>query len=185
MGFLSGVQDVAGRMAASTIIYPLATFSLRTGNWERARHRLSWVIQHHPRHFGSHVQLGKLYLRLGNRVQALRLLNQARWIDPLRFERTELPREIYATLGCDPTMNTHDLVIGPGKRAVSRQKASSLGLDGGGGLMAADAETEAEFSFRDFTDRDEYMRFRNLPPITEQEVSMVDWDNLLTRLHDD
>ena len=187
MGFFAGVNDLACRVAASTLVYPLATVSLRAGNWERARQRLSWVIQHHQRHFGAHIQLGKLYLRLGNRVQALRLLNQARWIDPLRFERTQLPREIYATLGCDPMMSTHDLVINPRPVVTKRNAASQLGRDAkqdaGKALVTPDAE-DVDFSFRDFSDRDEYLRFRNLPPISEQEISMVDWDQLLNRLHD-
>ncbi len=203
MGFFTGIRDAAVRLSASAVVYPQAVFFLKTGNWDRARHRLGWVIRNHPRHFGSHVQLGRLYLRQGNRVQALRLLNQARWIDPFRFERTELPREIHVSLGRDPMFTPHDLVIEPrrsGSRPASgidphtidtpgsrRQEHRVLGAGDltpelGDGATFLDPTLERPFRYRDFSSVEEYQRFRELPPLAADEAKRVDWDALLEDL---
>jgi len=197
MGLLSGMRDVALRLSASTVVYPQAVFFLKTGNWDRAKHRLGWIIRNHPRHFGSHVQLGRLYLRQGNRVQALRLLNQARWIDPFRFERTELPREVHVSLGRDPMFTPHDLVIesrrsrgsdprtvdSPTSRRAERRAFGAGEADLGGDLAAdgstfLDSTSERPFRYRDFSSVEEYRRFRELPPITPEDARSVDWDSL-------
>jgi len=191
MAVLSGIRELLGRFTASLLVYPLAALTLRTGRWNRSRRLLSWVIRRHPRHFAAHLQLGRLHLRMGDRVQALRLFNQARWIDPFRFEETELPHEIHRALERDPLFQTHDLVVGPESRAVSsagasgsrprarRSEGSSSPSSRGSGVP------EDRSPCGDFEGPEEYDRFRDLPPITREEIEAVDWERLLDRLRDD
>lgn len=201
MILLTGLRDFVARMMAAVFVYPAAVVSLRTGRWERARNQLSWVIFHSPRHFSAHIQLGRLYLHMGNRSEALRLLNQARWIDPYRFEKTDLPREIHATLGRDPLFRPRNLVIEPGRAGRGLESDRSHGPAGAEGHASgrrksafgqevrtssfsyAEAD-DAEFQYRDFSDMDEYLRFRSLPPITSGEIATVDWDQLFEQLDD-
>ncbi len=184
MELLSGAMEMGRRIAATVVVYPLSVVALRTGNWERARRRLHWVIEHHPNHFSSHIQLGRLHLHLGNRNQALHLLNQARFIDPMRFERAELPREIQTTLGRDPRFSMHDFVMESPRVASRRGPSQDAATERSYGSLSFEPEDDA-FRYRDFSNMEEYVRFRSLPPISGTELAAVDWDDLFERLTDD
>lgn len=185
MELLAGAKEMGRRIAATLVVYPLSVLALRTGNWERARQRLQWVIEHHPNHFGSHIQLGRLHLHLGNRNEALHLLNQARFIDPMRFERAELPREIQTTLGRDPRFSMHDFVVESPRVASHRGSTQEVAPERSFGSLTFDHDPDVSFRYRDFSNMEEYVRFRSLPPISGTEIADVDWDDLCGRLSHD
>jgi hypothetical protein len=192
MKFLAGVRSTLERVAAALLVSPSATLALRAGRLETARRRFTWVIRKNPGSFHAHVQLGRLCLRRGDQLEALRLLNQARWIDPFRFERLPLPAHIHRMLGRSSFFRTRGASNRSGRGMSWSPDAPSFQEEprfDGSHLRsgrARDSQSETKtFRFRDFTSMEEYLRFRSLPPISREEVHTVDWELLLARLEGD
>jgi len=185
----SGFLDSLRRVAAVVLVYPSGLLCLRAGLRDRAAVRFAWVIRNRPTHFGAHVRLASLLFQRGSLAEGIRLLRQARWIDPLRFQRLLIPAELRAAVEGEGFPRAGSVQVGPLSRGTSglrhpigTEQASQGGMaPGRGGSLSREPEARI-FRYRDFASREEYEHFRDLPPISEEEILAVDWNRLLSHL---
>jgi len=112
---------------------------------------LKEFLSRNPNHFGARFLLGVLYLREASPTKARREFDLAWQVDPERFERAYL------------------------RLRARYEDAPDLFETAGDGAVPVVARA-AERRLGDFRNEDEARRFAELPPITRDESSQIDWD---------
>lgn len=176
---------VAGRLAFARRAYDTAKAHFRK------------VLDVNPDHFSSHVFLARISLLEENESEAFRQMLAARRIDPLRFARLGLGEE-YGVLAdpngspsADPFLEDGFLRLGSGgadapiastglesNRGIGFRAPRQLSTRPAQGDLGSPTERE---SAGDFTSAEEALRFKDLPPITRDDIASIDWDRVDSR----
>ena len=138
-----------------------ARLHLLAGKRDRARSALKRAIRRNPNSFMGHFLLGRVYWRDRSVVKAKREFDLAWQMDPERFEGA------YARLRAQhqgvPELFTYTGGRRGEIRVVSPSRAKYYG---------------------DFRNASEARRFEDLPPITRDDISRIDWDRLEQEIWD-
>jgi len=139
-----------------------ARLALLTGRREGARSALKAALRRNPNSFVAHFLLGRLYWRDRAVVKAKREFDLAWQIDPERFERA------YGRL-----------------RGQQEGAPELFAYPGVPQEVHVTARREPKAYYGDFRDEEELRRFRNMPPITRDEIHSIDWDSFEEHLDSD
>jgi len=142
-----------------------ARLSLLAGRRGRARAALKSALRRNPNSFVAHFLLGRVYWRERTIVKAKREFDVAWQIDPERFERAyarlrsqyEGAPELFAYPGAEEER--------PWEVHVSVREPARI--------------------YGDFRTEAERQRFENLPPITRDEITSIDWERFESELLSD
>ena len=129
-----------------------ARLHLLAGKRDRARAALKGALRRNPNSFVAHFLLGRVYLRDRSIVKAKREFDLAWQIDPERFEGA------YARL------------------RTQQEHVPELFSYTGGRRSARVASPYKAEHCGDFRNEGERRRFEDLPPITRDDISHIDWD---------
>lgn len=143
-----------------------ARLSLFAGRRVRARTSLKSALRRNPNSFVAHFMLGRVYWRDRAIVKAKREFDVAWQIDPERFERA------YARLRSQYE-GAPELFSYPGIE------------DNGPWEVHVSVRQEPARMYGDFMDEAELRRFEELPPITRDEITSIDWDRFESELFND
>ncbi len=135
-----------------------ARLHLLAGKRDRARAALKGALRRNPNSFVAHFLLGRAYLRDRSIVKAKREFDLAWQIDPERFEGA------YARL------------------RAQQEGVPELFSYTGGHRGVRVVSPYKEQCYGDFRSAGERRRFEDLPPITRDDISRIDWDQLEEQL---
>lgn len=194
------------RMTARRLYHRLlsAPCHLLAGRLAFARHAFDTAKAHflkvldvNPDHFASHVYLARISLLEENESEAFRQMLAARRIDPRRFARLGLGEEYGVTAGPngalspDPFLEDGFLRLGSGSadagiastgiesnRGIGFRSPRRLSTRPAHGDLGSPAEPPRP---GDFTSAEEALRFKDLPPITRDDIASIDWERVDSR----
>lgn len=177
----------------------LLAFRLR--HLSRARRHFRRVLDLDTDHFRARVLLGQIHFHFLEVPEGLEHLSYARRLDPVRFQRA----------GLDEYFQGYDLEWGNPREkketplvANFRYEPETNGLGLGeswefdphnGNGIAPESLAPETFSAHpnsrsrnrgigDFTSAQEYGRFKDLPPITRDEIEEIDWNKVTSEVFD-
>ena len=158
----------------------------------RARDAFQRLARLEPSSFSAHLYLGALAILDHDRDGAIREFGACFRIDRERFDRAAVPEEVRDTimwresladaLGLGWASNRQkDNVETPAERRIVVGRATQ------NQRPSPDSETPVAPSFArtKFAGDDEFRRLRDLPPITDDDIATIDWDDALSRLAED
>jgi len=153
---------------------------------------LNMVLSIQPRHFLARVYRGKIYLNDGRSRLASEDYLQANKISPYRFLHYHLSREYFASvkkefgdMGVSITKN-FDQIFEVLSQSQGNPKENSEADDSPDILEQLPDYDNLDFDM-DLADSDPMegfnnQKFREMGPITKEEISMTDWDKLIKKL---
>jgi tetratricopeptide (TPR) repeat protein len=175
------VENPVGRVAARLkrlvqkgLLVPyhlfLGVFQFRHRNLGAAERHFLRVRDIEPGHFTARMYLGRIYYSLDDFFRAEEEWYEAQRIDPRRFRRDRLPEDF--RLRFEEGEDVEEDVFGPDPTEEPT-------------FLTAEPDEEARpvtrrFRRGDFSSYEEYLRFKNRPPISADEIRRVDWDRLLS-----
>jgi hypothetical protein len=176
-GVVGLVRGFVQRSLFRPYLYLSGMIHLRRGRLAAAESCLCRAALISPRHFATRVQLGRIYFLMDEFFKAEQQFLKAQEIDPGRFRRDHLIEED----GAWPEFESEET----GERGFYGDYEAQAALYAfdehpqGAPPDPAGPETGG-FRYGDFGSYDEWLRFRDLPPIDRAEIGGIDWDRFFT-----
>lgn len=187
-GVVGLLRGIVQRSLFRPYLYMAGMLHLRRGRLAAAESCLCRAALISPRSFATRVQLGRIYFLMDEFFKAEQQFLKAQEINPDRFRRDHLSDEdaSWPEFEADPDAGERGFFGDYGAQAtlysfeesaVDRRALPEQPVDGD--LPAAGADP-TEFRHGDFSSLDEWLRFRDLPPITRAEIAGIDWDQVFS-----
>jgi hypothetical protein len=179
---MAGLRRFLRKTLLATWLSVRGRRALKRGDVGLAKKLLDKVVEISPGHFTAHLLLGYAALFDGRVTESIREFGICYRLNGRRFEGSRIPASVkekvlmreegfgVASFDFDDSDSFDD----PDERILDA--LGSAGTD----LLDEDPAAAGT----DFSSRDEYLKFKNLPPITDEERQRIDWDTILRKLQE-
>jgi len=176
-------------------------------HFEGAKRHFLAVLRSNPRHFMTNVYLGRIYVKLENYPEASRRYSAAQEVNPAAYRELDLIKEHVEALklGANRGMlrdalesmeKCGYLLTDLGQRIQDTMRKQPRGQEGQpsqekGGATGKGARRRTDkgqapsarvFPVKsDFVSFKEFKKFSDMPPISDEELRDMDWDDLLKK----
>lgn len=202
------LTQVWRRAVVLPVLLHFARRDLKRGRLARAKARFLRCTQLVPFSFQAHFGLACIYLRERDYSRAQRELMLAKEIAPSRFRacKARLP-ELVGFIDSGFSDSVENVGNGTNQQVLSNGVSTASAVDDGwpgdwprdrvgdlGGAWPGDGRSSSEHDIAhqassegppfpgDFTNHDEWMKFRRMGPISTAEVATVDWDHVVSEI---
>ncbi len=169
--------------------------SLRLGRLSGARNHFRRVVDINPDCYRARVALGQIHFHFLEVREGLVQFEHARRVDPTRFEKSGL-QKIVQSYELDETLYEErreaPLFVNFRSEPETDSPFPSTGdawdldslFDPAPNDAGIDSPQEPDQPPGDFSSLKEYVRFKDLPPITRDEIEDIDWNKINSDLFD-